>query len=296
MQQQILVTGASGNVGREIVSRLKERQIDFIAASRRGAYFSPDIRQRVFDYSLSALVEELCRDIDVLFLLVPLSPSMKDYARRMIEAAQKSGVKFILFNSIFGADPESSYLLHQVHGEIESLLDLSGIPWTALRSNRFMQGFVLQHLDGLRQGAVFIPESEAKSSFVDTRDVADAAVEILLNPTGYPNKYYDLTGPEALTIEEMVGEVAKVVGHRIAYVPVTEGAARHRMLRDGGDLWTTEAVLSQYRAAREGKMAPIIRNLSEVLGVEPRRFTKLVLEMADILKIEKAAETLRSPE
>lgn len=295
MQQQILVTGASGNVGREIVSRLKERQIDFIAASRQETYFPPEIRQRSFDYSQSPLIEELCRDIDVLFLLVPLSPSMKDYARRVIEAAQKSGVKFILFNSLFGADPESSYLLHQVHGEIEGMLDRSGIPWTALRSNRFMQNFVLQHLEGIRQGAVFIPESESKSSFVDIRDVADVAVEILLNPSAYSQKFYDLTGPEALTVEEVVGEIAKVVGHRIAYVPVTEGAARHRMLREGGDLWTTEAILSQYRAAREGVTATITRLFDGLHGPTPRRFNNLVLEMADFLRSD-VPDTFRTHE
>ncbi|MFM6930591.1 MAG: SDR family oxidoreductase [Bdellovibrio sp.] len=284
MQQRILITGASGNIGREIVGRLKERQIDFTAASRDESYFPPEVRQRLFDYSQSPLLEYLCKDVDVLFLLIPLSQSMKDYARRAIEAAQKSGVQFILFNSMLGANPESSYLLHQVHGEIESLLDMSGIPWAAIRGNRFMQGFVRRHLGDLRQGAIFLPEGDAKSSFVDTRDVADVAVDILLNPMKHEGKVYGLTGPEALTIDEMVGEVSKVMGRRIAYVPVTEAAARHRMLREGGDLWTTEAILSQYRAAREGMTSVISSQYQELRGVEPRRFADLVLEMADVLR------------
>lgn len=284
MQQRILITGASGNIGREIVGRLKERQIDFTAASREESFFPPEIRQRFFDYSQSPLLEHLCKDIDVLFLLIPLSQSMKDYARRAIEAAQKSGIRFILFNSILGANPESSYLLHQVHGEIESLLDMSGIPWAAIRGNRFMQGFIQNHLQALRQGAIFLPESDAKSSFVDTRDVADVAVDILLNPTLHERKIYSLTGPEALTIEEMVAEISKIMGHRIAYIPVTEGAARHRLLREGGDLWTTEAILSQSRAAREGVTSIISTHYRDLRGAEPRRFADLVLELADFLR------------
>ncbi|MGE5084887.1 MAG: SDR family oxidoreductase [Bacillota bacterium] len=295
MQQRILITGASGNIGREIVSRLKERQIDFIAASRDESYFSPEIRQRLFDYSQSPLLEYLWKEADVLFLLIPLSPSMKEYARRAIQAAQKSKIQFILFNSMLGANPDSSYLLQQVHGEIESLLDMSGIPWAAIRGNRFMQGFVRRHLEDLRQGAVFLPERDAKSSFVDTRDVADVAVDILLNPMKHIGKIYNLTGPEALTIEEMVAEVSKIVGHRIAYVPVTEAAARHRMLREGGDLWTTEAILSQYRAAREGATAAISPHYRDLRGVEPRRFADLVWEMADFIR-EGSVESFRSPE
>ena len=295
MQQRILITGASGNIGREIVGRLKERQIDFTAASRDESYFPPEIRQRHFDFSQSPLLEYLCKDVDVLFLLIPLSQSMKDYARRAIEAAQKSGVQFILFNSMLGADPDSSYLLQQVHGEIENLLDMSGVPWAAIRGNRFMQGFVRYHLEALRQGAIFLPESDAKSSFVDTRDVADVAVDILLNTMKHERKVYSLTGPEALTIEEMVGEISKIMGHRIAYVPVTEGAARHRMLREGGDLWTTEAILSQYRAAREGVTSTISSHYRDLRGVEPRRFADSVLEMADFLR-EGSPGPFRGPE
>jgi uncharacterized protein YbjT (DUF2867 family) len=278
MKENILITGASGKIGREVVGRLHDRQAHFVAASHQDSVFSPDVRHLKMDLGERSLVNEGLKDIDLLFLNLPISESMIVFAQNAIMAAKNSGVKFMILTSIMGADAESRFLLHQMHGEIEHMAKDSRIPLAILRPNTFMQSFVTRHADSIRQGALFLPESEAKSSFIDIRDVADVAIKVIENPWLYEGRTINLTGPEALSNEDALQKIGRAIGRRVTYVPVTEAATRHRLLREGHSPWMVDAYLSLHRSAREGMTSMVHPSNQQVRGVAPRSFDEFCRE------------------
>ncbi len=282
MKERILVTGSTGMIGRELVGRLQDRQAHFVAASHQDSIFPPEVRYLKLDLGERSLVQEAMKDVDTLFLLLPISESMLIYAQNAILAAKNSGVKFMILNSIMGADPESNFLLHRMHGAIEEMAKESRIPLVILRPNIFMQTFVTRHGESIRQGALFLPESDAKSSYVDARDIADVAIKIIENPWLYEHRTINLTGPEALSNEEILSKISQTVGRRIAYVSVTESATRHRLLREGHTPWMIEAYMSLHRSAREGMTAMVHPSNSQVRGVAPRTFDQFCQEVGHL--------------
>ncbi|WP_413581442.1 NmrA family NAD(P)-binding protein [Bdellovibrio sp. HCB288] len=283
MKERILITGATGKMGRELVRRLDGRQARFVAASHDASVFDPEVRHRQVDLGVRSLVEEVMKETDILFLNLPISESMLVYAQNAIIAAKNSAVRFVVFNSILGADADSQFLLHRMYGQIEEMVRDSRLPLAVIRPNHFMQSFVSRHADSIRQGALFLPEGESKSSYVDVRDVVDVALKVVENPWLYENRVINLTGPEALSLEEILGKVSKVAGYQVRYVPVTEEAAKHGLLRDGHSVWMAEAFLSTHRAAREGMTAWIHPCNHEVRGVAPRNFDGFCSEMGTSL-------------
>ncbi|QDK45413.1 SDR family NAD(P)-dependent oxidoreductase [Bdellovibrio sp. ZAP7] len=282
MQEKILVTGATGNIGRELVGRLHDRQAHFVATSHQESIFTPEVRHLKWDLGERSLVQEAVKDVDVLFLLLPISDSMLIYAQNAILAAKNSGVKFMILSSIMGADTESHFLLHRMHGEIEEMAKESKIPLVILRPNVFMQNFVTRHSESIRQGALFLPESEAKSSYVDVRDIADVAIKVIENPWLYENRVIDLTGPEALSNEDVLAKISQTLGRRVTYVPVTEAATKHRLVREGLSSWMIDAYLSIHRAAREGMTAMVHPSNQQVRGVAPRSFDQFCTEVSHL--------------
>ncbi|WP_413578649.1 NmrA family NAD(P)-binding protein [Bdellovibrio sp. HCB290] len=281
MKERVLITGATGKIGQEIVGRLLGRQAHFVAASHVETIFPPEVRHIKLDLGERSLVSEVTKDIDLLFLLLPISESMLIFAQNTIMAAKSSGVRFLILNSIMGADPDSNFLIHRMHGQIEEMAKESGIPLAILRPNLFMQSFVSRHADSIRQGALFLPEGESKSSYVDVRDVADVAVKVIENPWLYEQRTINLTGPEALSNEDALIKISSVLGRRVSYIPVTEEAAKHRLLREGNSLWMTEAYLSLHRSAREGMTAMIHPSNEQVRGVAPRTFDDFCKEASN---------------
>jgi uncharacterized protein YbjT (DUF2867 family) len=287
MTNRLLITGASGNIGREIVKSLKDRHIDFVAASRQASYFTPEVRQLTFDYLSRPLLEEAFKGIGTLFLILPMDEMMVTYAENALMTAHKVGVQSVVVSSMLGADSESSYLLRQVHGQIDDIVRRMGISWTILRPNTFMQGFTTRHRESIQQGALFVPEGESKSSFVDVRDVAEVAVEVLLQPERFKSRIIEITGTEALSNEEALVQISRSLGRRIAYVPVTESATRHRLLREGEKPWLVEAFLSQHRAAREGGASLVSKSNVDIRGRAARTFEEFSREMVDFWEVPR---------
>ncbi|WP_413587520.1 NmrA family NAD(P)-binding protein [Bdellovibrio sp. HCB274] len=280
MKERILVTGATGKIGQEVVGRLLGRRAHFVAASHRDSIFAPEVRHLKLDLGERSLVAEMTKEIDLLFLNLPISESMLLFAQNTIMSAKNSGVRFLILNSILGADAESEFLLHRMHGQVEEMARDSRIPFAIIRPNLFMQSFVSRHGESIRQGALFLPEGESRSSYVDIRDVADVAIKVIENPWLYEHRTISLTGPEALSNEDALNKISSVLGRRVSYVPVTEESAKHRMLREGISPWMTEAFLSLHRSVRQEMAALIHPSNEQVRGVAPRTFDDFCREVS----------------
>lgn len=280
-----MVTGATGIVGREIVRRLHQREVEFVAACRQEGAFPEDIKNISLDYANPATLDQAFRNVDVLFLLIPFADSMREWAENAVGAARRAGVKLIVRTSALGADPGSPYLWLRTEGEINRMLSESGVPSVLIKTNSFMQNFDRLYGEALRQGALYLPEGEGRTSFVDVGDLANVVTEILVNPFNHLGREYSITGGRALSNAEALSILSTRCARRISYVPVTEEITRKALKKIGASSWWIEFVLSRHRSVRDGEGEEVTNTFQELTGLEPRTFEDYSEELAESLLV-----------
>jgi uncharacterized protein YbjT (DUF2867 family) len=191
----ILVTGATGTIGRHLVQQLQQRGADFtVMSSKPGAAVQAD-------FADPASLRRAFEGVHTLFLLLPLVPNKLELARNAVAAAQAAGVKHIVRSSGAGADPTSPNALAALQGQIDAVVTASGIPCTFLRPMGFMQNRVTFAAGQIKSGTYHAPHGQGAQSLVDARDIADAAAAVLLNPAPHaghaPRRFADFVAEKA---------------------------------------------------------------------------------------------------
>lgn len=262
----ILVTGASGNVGREVVRALTARG----ATVRAGVYERNDTARLFpmaetarFDFAAPATFPAAFAGVDRLFLMRPpaISNVNRDI-RPVIDFAARAGVGQVVFLSLIGA--ERNPLLP--HARIERLLAGSGMPWTTLRCGFFMQNLDTTHRDDIvEHDDLFVPAGGGCTAFIDARDIGNAAARVLTEP-GHAGAAYALTGSESLTYGEVAAIMSQELGRPITYSRPTLPAFARRMRRRGHP-WQYVAVMSGvYLTTRLGMAAAVYPDAAALLG------------------------------
>ncbi len=278
----ICVTGASGTVGSEVI-----RQLEAAGAPFRGAFHSTrkaeEARGRgmdavVIDYERPETLREALRGCEALFLLGPNVVNQSDLEADAVEAARASGVRRIVKQSVMGV--EGDYSLAHIHRPAEKAMESSGLSWTFLRPNSFMQNAVTFMAATIRAESVFYSASgSGRISHVDVRDIAAVAVRAL-TASGHDGKAYTLTGPEAITYDEMAEELSKAIGRPIHHVSLEPADLRGAMLAEGMPEELADRMLDLERYFREGRASPVTDDVRRVAGRPPRRFADYARETA----------------
>jgi uncharacterized protein YbjT (DUF2867 family) len=279
----ICVTGASGTVGSELVRQLESARVPF-----RAAYFSNDRAQAarargidaaVIDYNRPETLRAAFDGCDKLYLLGPNVINQTQLEMNAIEAAKAAGVRHIVKQSVVRAD-EEAYKLAHVHRPAEKAIEPSGLAWTFLRPNSFMQNAVTFMAGSIKAESSFYTAcGQAKISHVDVRDIAAVAVRALTEP-GHESKAYTLTGPEALTYDEFAGELSKVLRRPIHHVSLSPSDLKGGMLAQGMPEQLADLLLDLERYYREGQASFISNDIKQVTGRDARRFSDYVCETA----------------
>lgn len=272
-RNHILVTGASGTIGRALVAELRSRGADFAVMSSKPAH---GVVQG--DFADTTSLERAFQGVDTLFLLLPLVPGKVQLARNAVQAARAAGVRHIVRSSGAGADPASPVAIAQLQGEIDALVAGSGIPTTFLRPNSFMQNWINYSAAALKSGTFYAPHGAGAQSLIDARDIAAVAAVVLVDPASHAGQAYTLTGPEALTDAQMVEQIAAAAGHAIRYVDVPEAAAREAMA--GMPPVMIEWFMSLNHIIKQGWAAGVTDDVQRLTGRAPRRFADFVVENA----------------
>ena len=252
MSQRILVTGATGHIGQELVRALQRRGADFaVMASPSGRRLAgvPTVEGDLADM---ASLERAFSGFDTLFLLLPLVPGKFELARNAVQAARRSGIAHIVRSSGAGADADSPVAIGRLQGEIDRLVQDSGLGWTLLRPAFFMQNWVNFRADQLKAGEYRAPDGDGAVSVVDVRDIADSAAAVLSDPAAHAGRIYTLTGPEALTTAQQVAALSEAAGRPMRYVDVPESAARAAMEGAGMPPVLVDLLLSLNHVVRQG--------------------------------------------
>lgn len=211
-------------------------------------------------------------NIDRLMLITPLSEHQLEMARNLVSEAVKQEVKYIVRLSALGAGAEPGIQLGRWHREMERYVEESGIPFTILRPAGFMQNLVTFSAESIKQeGKFYMPVGEGKVSYIDTRDIASVAVEVLLSGE-HSGKVYELTGPEALSHQEIAEVLGNATGKQIDFVDVPEEAARQAMLTHHTPAPIADALLELYAVYKTGKSSLVTDSVKEITGRAPHNF------------------------
>ena len=283
----ICVTGAGGTVGGEVIKQLESAEAPF-----RAAYFSNEkadaARTRgvdavIIDYDRPESLRAAFQGCDRLFLLGPNALNQSELERNAVDAAKAADVQHIVKQSVLGA-VEESFSLAKVHRPVEKAIESSGLAWTFLRPNSFMQNVVTYTGETIKaEGAFYSASGKAKISHVDVRDIAAVAVKALTEPN-HEGKAYTLSGPEALTYDELASELSKVLGRSISHISLSPSDLKNGMLAEGMPEELADRMLDLERYFREDQASRITDDINQVTGRDPRRFAQYARDCASLLQ------------
>ena len=291
MTETILITGATGTVSSEVVKQLSAKGENIIvkAAARSATDNTFENLNRVqvvqLDYDKPDSLAVALKGVDKLFLLTPFQSNMVDLTSNLVSEAKKAKVKYIAKQSVMGADAEPGITPGRLHRQAEKIIEESGIPFTFLRPNFFMQNFVNYYSNLIRsQGAFYMPAGDAKVSFVDVRDIAAVAVKSLINDNQQKGRAYNITGGEALSYGQAAEILSKAVGKKINYVNVTDQDARKGMKDMSMDEWTIKSMIELFEITRAGYVSEISPIVEQVTGNKPITFSQFAKDYAGAFK------------
>jgi uncharacterized protein YbjT (DUF2867 family) len=265
----ILISGATGNVGKELVELLvdKGEQIRVLVRDdRKVAHLGNRVEVVIGDLDKPDTLAATMQGIDRLYFVTPVTEQVLN----LLEAARKAGVRHVVKQSTIEAD--RSLGPGKWHREQEELIKSMGFAWTFIRPTMFMSNTIEWWSATIKaQNAVYFPGGNGKVSPVDARDVAAVACAVLTQP-GHEGQIYALTGPEVLTIGEMVQVVARVLGKPLRYVNVPAFLAAIWLRRFGMSPELVRALMETLRALRRNEYAYITDVVERVGADKPGTF------------------------
>jgi len=277
----ILVTGATGTVGRPLILELKERRASFRVLTRdpkKARNLLGDVDCAVGDVSRPETVAKALAGMEAAFLLSPLEPSLPAWEAGFARAARQAGVKRLVKLSALGADPRSSGAVARWHGEGEEEVKRAGVPCVLLRPAAFYQN-LLTSAGSIRRGVLPAPMGTARVAMVDARDVGVSAAAALLSPA-LAGRTLTLTGPAPLTYAEAAAVLTRVLGRPVGYTDVAPDLAKQGMAAAGMPPWMADAVLGLYESFRAGNADLAADGVLRATGREPISFERFARDHA----------------
>jgi uncharacterized protein YbjT (DUF2867 family) len=290
-ESMILVTGASGNAGGAVVGELRKAAVPFRALyrSHEDAAKAPrGVASVIGDFSSIESMKSALTGMESVYLVCSPIPELVDLESNVIDACQQSDIKHVVLNSSLGAAdyPKSFPAWHR---KVEDKLKASGLGFTILRPNSFMQNIVAFIAPSVReQGAFFAAMGEARTSYLDLRDIAAVAARVATSLGEHRGKTYELNGPEALTSAELAQRIARVCQGEARFVDIPEAVQRNAMLGMGMPQWRVDALLDLQRYYTNGQGGEVTDELAQLLARPPMRLDSFLEEHKDSFRSKVA--------
>lgn len=266
--QRIAVFGATGTVGSLLVPHLVKQGHQVKALSRKATAF-PGAEAVRFDYTQPEQLPAVLEGVTAAYLIMPAdSVEVLAYLGPVIRAAAERGVKLVL-QSAMGTEAEEANPYRQVELQVER----SGVPFVILRPNWFSDNFHLMWSQDVQAGTLPLPAGTGKTSFIDARDIAEAAA-VALTTNRFDGQGLTLTGPQALGFDEAAAIASRATGKPLEYVALTEEAFIQRMRGFGFDAPYAGMLAALFAAVREQWSAPVNDAVPVMTGHPARSFER----------------------
>ncbi|MGD9538706.1 MAG: SDR family oxidoreductase [Alphaproteobacteria bacterium] len=280
----ILVTGATGKVGRHVVVALKARGASFRITSRdprkAAEALGGGIEAVGADYARPQSLAPALAGVERLFLLCGPNQNKAALEIGIVDVAKAAGVRHIVKLSVYGADEKSSATVMRDHRQVEQHIERLGFGWTHLRPNLFMQHF-LNHAAAIKaEGVIHAPLEAARVSVIDTRDIGEVAARALNEP-GHEGKAYELTGPAAPSYDEIAASFARILGRKVRYENISAEEEHRNMRAAGSAEWHATVLGEIYAFFRAGEGARVSDAVERVTGRKARSIEDFIRDHAD---------------
>lgn len=230
------------------------------------------------DLNEAKSIANALEDVDQAFLLTNSSELAEVQQVTFVDVAKRTGVKHIVKLSQW-AYPDSPVRFLRYHAAVEQKIRESGIAYTFLRPNLFMQGLLAFRDTIVGQGKFFAAAGDARISAVDVQDIA-AVAAAALTEEGHRGITYDLTGPEALTHGEMAEKLSEAVDRKIRYVDVPPQAMMEALIKVGLPRWQVDGLIEDYAHYRRGEASTIATGVHDATGAPPKSFDDFARDYA----------------
>jgi uncharacterized protein YbjT (DUF2867 family) len=276
LSKPIFVSGATGTTGGATVRALRDRGAEVIVGvhspDKAGELEALGATVRPFDLADRSGMADAMRGAERLYLVTPVSDRTAELTEAMIAAAQMAGIRHVVKLSGLDVDKEPGFTMGRWHLAAEKTIKASGLGWTFLRANAFMQNFLGSAGTIREQGVYFSPFRSTPVSFVDARDIGEVAATVLTSD--HERRTYNLTGPRGVANDEVAALLGEAAGKPVTCVPVTVDQLRQALAAHGMPEVLASATAELLGQMATGTASNVSRDIEALLGRTPRDFVQ----------------------
>ncbi len=276
----ILITGASGNVGREVLKQIAAtgEQVRAAFQSVGKASIAPSgVDIVTMDYNQPETLQKALKGVERVFLVGPPTPNLPALERKAVDEIKRSEARYVVKLSAMGG---RGAIFPRQHADSEDYIKSSGLTYTFLRPNGFMQNFINYNAATINtQNAFYGSQGDGQVSHIDIRDIAAVAVKTLTG-NGHEGKAYTLTGPEALSNARVAEILSEDTGREINYVDLPTERFKEALIGAGLPEWSADALVDLQQFYRAGKASEVTGEVEQLLGRRPISFEQFSRDYA----------------
>jgi uncharacterized protein YbjT (DUF2867 family) len=273
MNSKILVTGATGTVGQEVVKALQKKQADFVVGVRdaeKAKRTLGEVKTVAFNWEDPTSFGTATEGVQKVFVLgPPVNPNLGELVEPFLDHLNKKGIKRVVYLSAMNAEKLPTLPFHVA---MEEKLKQEGFDYTVLRPSFFSQNFKTYEYENLMErGVTYNPAGQGKASFVDVQDIGEVAA-VALTDEGHSGKVYELTGPEALSYSQAADELSQILGKKIVYPAPSPQEYKQTLLGSGAPEFVADYMIEITDLVRQGHAARTTDHVEQLLGRRPHSF------------------------
>jgi uncharacterized protein YbjT (DUF2867 family) len=279
---KVLVIGATGNIGSGLVPALRSAGVDVRAFVRDESKAQPlkDVGAEVVvgDLDQPETIEPAVEGVDKIYLLTWNGPNQAQQAESLLKAGERGGKPHIIRHSAWGSE-KSRIIKH--HDQVEKALKSSNLKWTLLKPTFYMQNTMMAAQTIASDGVIYWDMKDGKLAMIDVRDIVDAAAAVLTG-SGHEGKSYILTGPEAISFNDVAATLSSVLGKDVKYVNVPGEAAVQSMVGMGLPEWIAKGYAELSEGFSEGFANKATDDVATLTGHPARSFQQFATDFAGV--------------
>ena len=283
----ILITGATGKTGSATAKSLGEKGETFRALIRneekKEGLESLGGEVVIGSIENTEVVNQSMQGVKTVLVLLPNSESQLALEKQLVDSAKQAGVERIVKMSSIEATPDATSPIPKLHLESEEYIKQSGLAWTMIKPNFYMQNLLASAGTIKEQGKIFLPMGDGKTGMIDTTDVGKVLAKVL-SEDGHESMNHEITGPEILSFYEVAEIFSQVLGKQVDYVDVPMDAYKQTLGQFLTNQWHLDAVIDLFKGIAEGGIEDKTDTFNELMGETPKSLSQFLAENSFIFK------------
>ena len=222
-------------------------------------------------------------DVEKVLILLPNSENQLALETQIVDVALQSGTKHIVKVSSIEATPDATSPIPKLHLEVENYIKASGLEWTMIKPNFYMQNLLGSATTIKEQDKIFLPMGEGKTGMIDTRDVGKVIAKVL-SEEGHSSMNYEITGPEILSFYDVAETFSNVLNKTVNYIDLPMPAYKDILSNFLTNQWHLDAVIDLFEGIREGGIEEKTDTYEALMGEPPKSLEEFIIEHSFIFK------------